>query len=64
MLKDRLYYMDSYCKSFTTQVSNIAQDTEGNPYVVLNNTAFYPTGGGQPHDMGTLNGFLFLMWKK
>ena len=60
MLKNRLYYMDSYCKSFTTQVSNIAQDIGGNPYVVLNNTAFYPTGGGQPHDMGTLNGISVL----
>ena len=55
MLKDRLYYMDSYCKSFTTQVSKTGEDSEGTPYVVLDNTAFYPTGGGQPHDIGTLN---------
>ncbi|KAA0955921.1 alanyl-tRNA editing protein [Sporosarcina sp. ANT_H38] len=56
MLKDRLYYADPYCKLFTSQVIKAAQDTEGNPYVVLDNTAFYPTGGGQPHDSGTLNG--------
>ena len=56
MLKDRLYYIDSYCKSFITQISKVAQDENGNPYVVLENTAFYPTGGGQPHDIGTLNG--------
>ncbi|WP_224653685.1 alanine--tRNA ligase-related protein, partial [Escherichia coli] len=31
-------------------------DSEGRPYVVLSNTAFYPTGGGQPHDTGTLDG--------
>jgi alanyl-tRNA synthetase len=24
---------------------------------VLEETAFYPTGGGQPNDRGTLNGF-------
>lgn len=56
MLKDRLYYIDSYCKAFTTQISKAAQDENGNPYVVLENTAFYPTSGGQPHDTGTLNG--------
>ena len=56
MLKDRLYYLDPYCKSFVTHVVTASQDIEGNPYVVLDNTAFYPTGGGQPHDMGLLNG--------
>ena len=56
MLKNRLYYLDPYCKSFQTHIVKETQDTEGNNYVVLDNTAFYPTGGGQPHDMGTLNG--------
>ena len=56
MLKNRLYYSDPYCKSFQTHIVKETQDTEGNNYVVLDNTAFYPTGGGQPHDMGTLNG--------
>jgi len=56
MLKNRLYYEDAYQKHFTTNVIKESQDTEGNPYVVLENTAFYPTGGGQPHDTGFLNG--------
>jgi len=60
MLKDRLYYANPYCKSFTARVVNQSQDTEGNHYVVLDNTAFYPTGGGQPHDSGTLNGIQVL----
>jgi len=60
MLKDRLYYADPYCKSFTAQIIKAAQDTEGNHYVELDNTAFYPTGGGQPHDTGTLNGIAVL----
>lgn len=60
MLKNRLYYQDAYCQSFTTQIAKVAQDTEGKPYVVLENTAFYPTGGGQPHDTGTLNGVVVL----
>lgn len=60
MLKDRLYYADPYRKSFTAQIMKAAQNTEGNHYVVLDNTAFYPTGGGQPHDLGTLNGIAVL----
>ena len=60
MLKDRLFYADPYRKSFTAQIMKAAQDTDGNHYVVLDNTAFYPTGGGQPHDLGTLNGIAVL----
>jgi len=29
---------------------------DGRPYAVLDQTAFYPTSGGQPHDLGTLGG--------
>ncbi|NYF23195.1 alanyl-tRNA editing protein [Sporosarcina sp. JAI121] len=60
MLKNRLYYTDPYCKFFTTQIIKATKDTEGNHYVILDNTAFYPTGGGQPHDTGTLNGVAVL----
>ena len=60
MLKDRLYNTDPFCKSFTTQIKKAAQDSDGNHYIVLDNTAFYPTGGGQPHDKGTLNGIAVL----
>lgn len=56
MLKERMYYKDEYCKTFSTQVEKESQHTDGSWYVVLENTAFYPTGGGQPHDTGTLNG--------
>ena len=28
----------------------------GKPAVALDRTAFYPTGGGQPNDLGTLDG--------
>ena len=56
MLQERLYYLDPYCKTFHTHVSKESRDSEGNFYAVLENTAFYPTGGGQPYDMGTLNG--------
>ncbi|MEK7015566.1 alanyl-tRNA editing protein [Bacillus sp. FSL R9-9410] len=55
-MEQKLYYADAYKKDFTTKVIKQNYDEENNLYVVLNETAFYPTGGGQPHDTGTLNG--------
>jgi alanyl-tRNA synthetase len=52
---ERLYYADAYLKTFTAQVIERLQ-WDGRPAVVLDRTAFYPTGGGQPHDTGTLQG--------
>ncbi len=60
MLKDRLYYVDPYRKSFTACVIKASQDENGQPFVALDNTAFYPEGGGQPSDRGTLNGIAVL----
>ncbi len=45
-----LHLHDSYLRSFDAVVTAITD--EG---VVLDQTAFYPTGGGQPHDTGTLS---------
>ncbi|PEQ02935.1 alanyl-tRNA editing protein [Bacillus wiedmannii] len=59
-LEQKLYYTDAYKKDFTTKVIKQDYDKNGNLYVVLNETAFYPTGGGQPHDTGTLNGIAVL----
>ena len=42
-------------KEFTADVVTTGTDENG-AYVVLSNTAFYPTGGGQPNDTGWLNG--------
>ncbi|MFI8578230.1 DHHA1 domain-containing protein [Rossellomorea aquimaris] len=47
------YYQDAYMKSFQTSIQDQQQDESG-CYVVLEQTAFYPTGGGQPHDTGML----------
>jgi misacylated tRNA(Ala) deacylase len=47
-----LYYTDSYLRQFASEV--VAVD-ETNHAVVLRETAFFPTGGGQPHDEGTLD---------
>lgn len=52
-LTDRLYYHDSFLREFDAAV--ISCTPEGPRWkVILNKTAFYPTSGGQPHDLGTL----------
>ncbi len=51
----RLYYDDSYSTSFSARVVGRA-DLGGRPAVILDRTYFYPAGGGQPSDLGTLNG--------
>jgi alanyl-tRNA synthetase len=54
-MTERLYYSDSYCTTFSARVSEYLA-LNGFPAAALDRTAFYPTGGGQPHDTGTLNG--------
>jgi alanyl-tRNA synthetase len=53
MADDRIYYTDPYCTEFDATVTR-AFTHEGRPAVVLDRTAFYPTSGGQPFDVGTL----------
>ena len=50
-MTERLYYSDSYLHQF--QASVISVDGQK---VYLDRTAFYPTSGGQPFDVGTLGG--------
>ena len=51
----RLYYDDLYAKEFDTEL--LSQSEHGGKYhIVLDRTLFYPGGGGQPCDLGTLSG--------
>lgn len=52
----KLFYKDPYLKTFETKILKQQQVKKGDFYITLEETAFYPTGGGQPHDIGTLNG--------
>ncbi len=54
-MTERLYETDPYLARFEAEV--VAERRLGErPAVVLTRTAFYPEGGGQPSDRGTLGG--------
>jgi alanyl-tRNA synthetase len=55
-LTERLYYSDSHLIEFEARVVDVTERVSGWTAIVLNRTAFYPTGGGQPSDTGTLDG--------
>ena len=48
-MTELLYLTESYLREFTATVVDITEDG-----VVLDRTAFYPEGGGQPSDIGAL----------
>ena len=51
---ERLYYHDSRLLEFDASVVSLSERDDGRIAVTLDRTAFYPTGGGQPNDTGTL----------
>jgi len=53
---ERLYYNDSHLIEFEARVVEKSERVSGWTAVTLDRTAFYPTGGGQPSDTGTLDG--------
>jgi alanyl-tRNA synthetase len=54
-ITERLYYRDSHLTEFEARVVAVTERASGWVAVTLDRTAFYPTGGGQPSDTGTLN---------
>lgn len=55
METEKLYYADPFLKTFTATVLD-CQPGKNGFVVTLDRTAFYPEGGGQPADQGTLDG--------
>ena len=51
----RLYYEDPFRTEFEARVLD-RRTAGGRPALVLDQTCFYPESGGQPFDLGTLNG--------
>lgn len=54
MSTERLYFNDAYLQTFTAHVVQHGRWND-QPAVVLDRSAFYPEGGGQAGDRGTLN---------
>jgi alanyl-tRNA synthetase len=55
----KLYYENAYLKEWQTTISQKIEREDGH-YVLLEETAFYPHGGGQPCDAGEINGIAVL----
>lgn len=50
---EKLFYTDKYLKEFTAEIKEVVE-RDGMFYVVLDKTAFFPGGGGQFCDLGTI----------
>lgn len=54
-MTERLFEKDAYCRSFSANVIS-CEEKDGAFIIVLDKTAFFPEGGGQAPDKGTING--------
>jgi misacylated tRNA(Ala) deacylase len=52
-MTELLFQTDSYCQEFDAVVTRVLPEEKA---IVLDRTAFYPGGGGQPNDVGSING--------
>lgn len=53
-MTERLYYTDPYIKEWNANIKEVFQE-ENKFYVILDKTAFFPGGGGQPGDRGFID---------
>lgn len=56
-MTERLYYTNSYLREFRARVLDRSAD---GATLYLDRTAFYPTSGGQPNDIGSIDGIAVL----
>ncbi|BFT71913.1 alanyl-tRNA editing protein [Paenibacillus sp. P36] len=54
-MSNKLYYDSAYIREWQTTISRVIEREDG-VYILLEETAFYPHGGGQPCDEGHING--------
>lgn len=55
-MTEKLYQQDAYLRCFTATVLDCQPGKNGQFLITLDRTAFYPEGGGQPADTGSLGG--------
>lgn len=51
---EKLFYVDSYIKNFTAEIEEV-KESDNKYHVLLDKTAFFPGGGGQYCDLGTID---------
>lgn len=62
MMTEKLYYQDSHCFAFEAEITSVEPDAKkpGVVLVTLNRTAFFPEGGGQQADTGSIGSYRVL----
>ena len=53
-MTEKLYYQDTALREWETEITETYEE-DGNYYLILKETAFYPEGGGQPADSGKIS---------
>jgi Ser-tRNA(Ala) deacylase AlaX len=51
-----LYFTDTYLTEQATTVARVGRGEDGGPWIALADNIFHPQGGGQPSDLGTVDG--------